>query len=571
MVVSKEQELVNDVRDTIRNKVGWVPECCIPAEQDNMGEKEPPGEAGPPAPRRRLLLMQVLLGVVANMGGISAGANLGFSAVALPQMRHPNATLSVSADEASWIAGVAALATPVGCLLSGWLLDRLGRRAALLWQNVPALLGWLLIALPLDETLGRDHGLGAVYVGRILTGLATGMGSVPGTVYVAEVGLKELRGMLVTWTSIAISLGIVLVYVIGAVLPSWRLVAAVCGAFPLLTLVLVYAVVVESPVWLLGRGRVSEARAALARTRLARSPADVDDELAALVRERPPPPQRAADAAPAASGPRGLLRDLRRPECWKPLLIMNVFFLFQQLSGVFVVIFYAVDMVVEAGVDANPYYVTVMIGLARLLVTIVTGFLSNKVGRRPLAIISGAGMTVCMMALATHLLLQSGGLAGSGLLPGPWLPAAALVTFILASTLGFLTLPWAMIGEVFPARFRGVAGGFTTCSAYLYSFAVVKAHPGASHALERHGVFFFYGAMALLGTLFVALALPETQGRSLSDIGECFKGRGCGGRRRQLRQDAGEDEAAARLQPQTDKIAAELKSINGNDVIPSKI
>lgn len=99
----------------------------------------------------------------------------------------------------------------MGCLLSGWLMDRLGRRAALLWQNVPGLLGWLLLALPLGPWLGLDRDLGAVYVGRILTGLATGMGSVPATVYVAETCLKQLRGMLVTWTSIAISLGIVLV------------------------------------------------------------------------------------------------------------------------------------------------------------------------------------------------------------------------------------------------------------------------------------------------------------------------------------------------------------------------
>lgn len=517
----------------------------------------------PPGPHWKLLLLQVCLGVVANMGGISAGANLGFSAVALPQMRHPNATMSIDAEEASWIAGVSALATPVGCLLSGWLLDRLGRRAALLWQNAPALLGWLLLAVP-AETVGlpgKAHGLGAVYFGRILTGLATGMGSVPGTVYVAEVGLKQLRGMLVTWTSIAISLGIVMVYVIGALLPSWRLVAVVCAVFPLLSAVLVYAVVVESPVWLLGRGRVAEARTALARTRLAR-PADVDDELASMLRSRPKP---STDRA-RSSGLRGVLDDLRRPECWKPLLIMNAFFLFQQLSGVFVVIFYAVDMVVEAGVVVDPYLVAVLIGVARLLVTLVTSFLSNRVGRRPLAIVSGAGMAVCMTGLATHLLLQSRG-HHDGLLPGPWLPAAALVAFILASTLGFLTLPWAMIGEVFPARFRGAAGGFTTCSAYLYSFAVVKAHPGAMQALGRHGVFFLYGAMALLGTLFVALALPETQGRSLQDIEDYFRGR------KRVDLDGGEcdAEAAARLHPpEKVKQATELKPLNGNGVLLAK-
>lgn len=177
-------------------------------------------------------------------------------------------------------------------------------------------------------------------------------------------------------------------------------------------------------------------------------------------------------------------------------------------------------------------------------------------GRRPLAIVSGAGMTLCMLTLATHLLLQSRG--GPGLMAGPGLPAAALVAFILASTLGFLTLPWAMIGEVFPASFRGAAGGFTTCSAYLYSFAVVKAHPGAARALARHGVFFVYGAMSLLGTLFVAVALPETQGRSLQDVEDHFRGM------RPARLADLDAEAAARLHKPEVVKSTELKIINGD-------
>lgn len=160
---------------------------------------------------------------------------------------------------------------------------------------------------------------------------------------------------------------------IGAVLPSWRLIAAASAAFPLLALVLVYALLVESPVWLLGRGRTAEARASLARARLAR-PEDVDAELAEMARDR-----NKHGLRPQSKGLRAVLQDLRRPECWKPLLIMNGFFLFQQLSGVFVVIFYAVDMVVEAGVEADPYFVAVLIGAARLLVTVLTGLLSNKV------------------------------------------------------------------------------------------------------------------------------------------------------------------------------------------------
>lgn len=39
----------------------------------------------------------------------------------------------------------------------------------------------------------------------------------------------------------------------------------------------------------------------------------------------------------------GTIKALSRPEAYKPLILMNIFFLFQQLTGIFVVIFYAVS------------------------------------------------------------------------------------------------------------------------------------------------------------------------------------------------------------------------------------
>jgi MFS family permease len=63
-------------------------------------------------------------------------------------------------------ASVASIATPFGCLLCGPLLDRFGRRAALLALNVPFVLGWITLALipsPMFTPL--------LYLGRILTGV----------------------------------------------------------------------------------------------------------------------------------------------------------------------------------------------------------------------------------------------------------------------------------------------------------------------------------------------------------------------------------------------------------------
>lgn len=96
-------------------------------------------------------------------------------------------------------ASLSAIATPVGCLLAGGLLDWLGRRRTLMVINAPAVLGWLLIA---TASHSEQWFLYQLYVGRCLTGIATGMSSSPATVYISEVVEKSLRGMIVTWSSI---------------------------------------------------------------------------------------------------------------------------------------------------------------------------------------------------------------------------------------------------------------------------------------------------------------------------------------------------------------------------------
>lgn len=75
--------------------------------------------------------------------------------------------------------------------------------------------------------------------------------------------------------------------------------------------------------------------------------------------------------------------------------------------GIFVVIFYAVDVVQEAGVSMDKYLATICIGAVRLVVTIAVSLAMRMVGRRPLAIISGAGMALCMIPLAAHLFFTS--------------------------------------------------------------------------------------------------------------------------------------------------------------------
>ncbi|KAK6644733.1 hypothetical protein RUM43_001002 [Polyplax serrata] len=230
-------------------------------------------------------------------------------------------------------------------------------------------------------------------------------------------------------------------------------------------------------------------------------------------------------SASTASKKRNILKLFFRSNTIKPFIIMNMFFFFQQFSGIFVIIFYAVDVVIDSGVTMNPYIITILIGAFRVIITILMSYINKKYGRRPPSIVSGAGMTICMAVLATYLYFKNTGkISEETIHTLGWIPATSLLLYIVTSTIGFLTLPWAMIGEVFPPEVRGFAAGLTTCMAYIFNFIVVKVYPDMVDAMTEYGVFFFYGSFSLLGTIFVIAFLPETQGKTLAEIEEYFTG-----------------------------------------------
>jgi hypothetical protein len=89
-----------------------------------------------------------------------------------------------------------------------------------------------------------------------------------------------------------------------------------------------------------------------------------------------------------------------------------------------------------------------------------------------------------------------------------------------------------MIGEMYPPLVKGLAGGITTCLAYVFSFAVLKLYPfmlllfggdAANHKTSSsESVFYFYGAMSLFATVFVMLFLTETHRKTLQEIEQEF-------------------------------------------------
>lgn len=143
---------------------------------------------------------------------------------------------------------------PVGALLGGFLMESFGRLRTLQLGSIPCVAGWIMIAL--------SENVPMILLGRLLAGLATALAISPAIVYITEVSRPELRGSLISFGPTLASLGMMLAYLKGALLP-WRLVAWLSIAYSLVPVLLVQFIIPESPVWLISKGRLDEARAAL--------------------------------------------------------------------------------------------------------------------------------------------------------------------------------------------------------------------------------------------------------------------------------------------------------------------
>ena len=279
------------------------------------------------------------------------------------------------------------------------VLDEFGRRKSLILISVLFVIGWVILCTvpkPLNVTL--------LFIGRVITGVACGLAIAPATAYVGEMATKKYKVMLVTWPCVAVSGGILLVYLLGwGIQDDWRLVAGITIALPVTASVLAFCYLKETPSWLLSQGRLQEAEGSFRWIREVSQngamPDKVREEYEELVYSytRRTSTQgevphistisNIMDGKPTIGNvkPESRFRKVQRritslknPEAWKPLVINNSYFFFMQFGGIQVVATYAVDIMESACVSMDPYGATVLLGGLQFLASIGASFAFHR-------------------------------------------------------------------------------------------------------------------------------------------------------------------------------------------------
>jgi sugar porter (SP) family MFS transporter len=427
-----------------------------------------------------------LIAAVAALGGLLFGFDTAIINGALVFLKKD---FGLTDSQTELAASSILFGAVAGAAIAGWLTDRYGRRRLLF--GAAALFTVSALAAAVPRTLTE------FVLARLAGGLAIGVASLLVPLYIAEIAPARIRGRLVTLNQLAIVTGILLAYVASYYLAelglaSWRWMFAV-AAVPSLLFMVTLLLVPESPRWLLGRGRDTEALGTLTR---------LNGSVAAAA--------EAEEIQAALAAERGDEASLSQPRLRKPLRIAVVLAVLQQITGINTILYYGSLILTEhSGQSASSAIgANALIGGINFAGTIVALFVIDRVGRKPLLLIASGGMALALGALVVALQLGA---------PGPWL-LGLIMLYVACFAVGLGPGVWVVITEIFPNAVRGRAASLATVALWIACTLISFTFLSLVKVAGLAGAFGLYAVLSALTFGFVWRAVPETKGRTLEEI-----------------------------------------------------
>jgi SP family galactose:H+ symporter-like MFS transporter len=424
----------------------------------------------------------------AALGGLLFGYDTGVISGALIFIKREFGLTTVA--EEIVVSGVLLGAT-LGAIVGGKAADLFGRRRVLLVTAAIFGIGALASAMAPSPTV--------LIVSRVVLGLAIGLASTNVPVYLSEVAPPHARGWVVSLFQLAVTVGIVVAYLTDyafAGVEGWRWMLGLAVA-PALVFGTGMFFLPETPRWLIRGGHYEVAHRVLVRIR---ELGDVNVEIEEIK----------ASLAEQTEG--GHWTDLLRRQVRPALVVGLGLAVFQQITGINTVIYYAPKILQTAGFNSasGAILATVGVGVVNVGMTIIAMFLVDRAGRRPLLLVGIAGMIVTLGVLGLSFRYPSGQLARIAVI--------CLMGYVASFAISLGPIFWLLIAEIYPLKIRGLAEGTAATFNWASNLIVSLTFLTLIEKLGASSTFLLYAFASVASWLFAYYFVPETKGRTLEQI-----------------------------------------------------
>jgi SP family galactose:H+ symporter-like MFS transporter len=431
---------------------------------------------------------------VAALGGLLFGYDTGVISGAILFIKNQ---FSLSATMEEIVVSSVLVGAVIGATLGGALTGRFGRRKLII------LAGIIFTVSAIGTALAPT--VGWLIAARIASGIGIGIASFISPMYIAELVPAKVRGSLVAVNMLAITTGIVVAYLVDYAFSSsggWRYMFGL-AAIPSLILVIAMWRLPDSPRWLISKSKVKQAKEVLQRVRIA---SNVNPEITDI--------QKSMDKQ-GDGGMAGLFQSSLR----MPLIVGLGLAIFQQITGINTVIYYAPTIFKFAGITAAGPAILAGAGLTMVMwiFHVLAIFLIDRVGRRPLLLIGVAGQIVGLVILGAAFEFQQLASFKS------YVAIGGLVIYVSCFAFGLGPIFWLLISEIYPLKIRGAAMSAVTVTNWALNLAVAVTFLTLVGILGHAGTFWLYGVIAVAAWVFIYRLVPETKGKSLEQIEEHWR------------------------------------------------
>lgn len=504
----------------------------------------------------------VRIAIIVSLGGFLYGFD---ASVISGVIGYVATQYDLNSIQQGWVVSSTTFAAMFSMLTAGTVSTYLGRRRVLIYVAILYAISAIGSAMaPSYETL---------VAARMIGGIAFGAALILAPIYIAEISPAEIRGRLVSVQQLNLVIGLSAAYFSNYFLQSalenyhflskeniWRWMLGV-EAIPAMLYFLFLFLVPRSPRWLLLKGDMTEAENVLSKIFVDQR---IDVEKANIIRS----------INDEKNKKKASLKNLFEKQLRLVLIVGLIIGIIQMITGINAVFYYANTIFEQSGVGKDAAFAqAVLVGITLIIFTIVSMFIIDKFGRRPLLLIGLAGIILTLSltaygfydatfrlsaesisSLQSQLNLSSlQEIAGKTYDSDLSFKKAVIEVIgkeqfsknqniiltkaidinsrlVLVGILGFIAsfamslgpVMWVLLSEIFPTKIRGLAISVIGFINSTTSTVVTLIFPWELENLGNVVTFLIYIGFAILGLVLLTKLLPETKGKSLEELEKDF-------------------------------------------------
>lgn len=419
-------------------------------------------------------------------GYLLVGLGCGWLAPTLQRYKNSDSEFSLDTQACSFIASLHYAGRSTACLFVAPLIDRLGRNKIICFNAICSCICWLAVRLTKSIPL---H-----YAIRVLFGLGTASLDVAGGLYIGENSSPKFRGIFGSMCSLAFYIGELIAFIVSTYC-SYETTAILFASISL-TALLSTVLLKEPAQYLLAEGHYQKAEKRFFRFRGATEIAKQEFEQINLALSKPKEPITV-----------GLLVS----KSMRAVCIVNCYLYitgYAPINGMSSMAFFSIK-------NITPNDLTILLGIMQLVSIFFSSTIIERIGRRPIMIISAAIGTCIHISIAAVYYCHEIGIS----IPHfAWILFALITSYAILAAAIVIPLMTTIRGELLSPQLKAVGGSIAMFFNSIFSLGWAALFLPIAELYGMKTNFLWFGIMSFIALIYIYFDLPETRGLTLTEI-----------------------------------------------------